>query len=208
MDSRGQYHFKLVLLGNAGVGKSCLVLRFTRDEFFADQESTIGAAFLTKSVRLEDASTVKIEIWDTAGQERYRSLAPMYYRGAQAAIIVFDLTSRESYDGSKSWVKELQRRADPNLVIALVGNKADLRDKRVIEADEANEYAKSQNLFYMETSAKDATNVENVFTECARRVPKVSNTNTKRDVVPLRPGTNATTNTTGGGAVASKGCCG
>ena len=89
------FHYKLVLLGDSAVGKSCLVVRFVRDEFFEFQEPTIGAAFLTQTVSLDDA-TVKFEIWDTAGQERYRSLAPMYYRGAAAAIVVFDITKKVS----------------------------------------------------------------------------------------------------------------
>jgi len=124
-------HFKLVLLGDSAVGKSCLVVRFVRDEFFEFQEPTIGAAFLTQTVTLDD-STVKFEIWDTAGQERYRSLAPMYYRGAAAAIVVFDITKKDSFIGAKSWVKELQRRGDPNVVIALAGNKADMDSKRKV----------------------------------------------------------------------------
>jgi len=109
----------VVLLGDTAVGKSCLVVRFVRDEFFEFQEPTIGAAFLTQTVSLDDA-TVKFEIWDTAGQERYRSLAPMYYRGAAAAIVVYDITNKDSFNGAKSWVKELQRRGDPNVIIALV----------------------------------------------------------------------------------------
>ena len=113
------FQFKLVLLGDSAVGKSSLVLRFVRGQFFEYQESTIGAAFLTQTVALDDA-TVKFEIWDTAGQERYRSLAPMYYRGASAAIVVYDITNPDSFAGAKSWVKELQRRGDPNVVIALV----------------------------------------------------------------------------------------
>lgn len=127
-------HFKLVLLGDTAVGKSCLVVRFVRDEFFEFQEPTIGAAFLTQSVSLGD-STVKFEIWDTAGQERYRSLAPMYYRGAAAAIVVYDITNKESFNGAKSWVKELQRRGDPNVTIALAGNKADLESKRNVHKE-------------------------------------------------------------------------
>eukprot|EP01032_Pedospumella_encystans_P029341 gene29341-33135_t len=132
-------HFKLVLLGDSAVGKSCLVVRFVRDEFFEFQEPTIGAAFLTQTVTLDDA-TVKFEIWDTAGQERYRSLAPMYYRGAAAAIVVYDITKKDSFNGAKSWVKELQRRGDPNVVIALAGNKADMEGKRKVQTEEAQQY--------------------------------------------------------------------
>ena len=127
-------HFKLVLLGDTAVGKSCIVVRFVRKEFFEFQEPTIGAAFLTQTITL-DSTQVKFEIWDTAGQERYRSLAPMYYRGAAAAIVVYDVTNPASFDGAKSWVRELQRRGDPNVVIALAANKADLEDKRKVSKE-------------------------------------------------------------------------
>ncbi|ETW02720.1 hypothetical protein, variant [Aphanomyces invadans] len=126
-------HFKLVLIGDTAVGKSCLVVRFVRDEFFEFQEPTIGAAFLTQTVSMDDGVTVKFEIWDTAGQERYRSLAPMYYRGAAAAIVVYDVTNKDSFTGAMSWVKELQRRGDPNVIIALAGNKADLESRRTVD---------------------------------------------------------------------------
>ncbi|KAF9130196.1 hypothetical protein KI688_000289 [Linnemannia hyalina] len=116
---------KLVLLGEAAVGKSSLVLRFVNDEFQLNKEPTIGAAFLTQKCRLED-KVIKFEIWDTAGQERFHSLAPMYYRNAQAAVIVYDVTKASSLEKAKSWVKELQRQANPNIVIALTGNKVDL----------------------------------------------------------------------------------
>eukprot|EP00428_Durinskia_dybowskii_P042297 CAMPEP_0170255508 /NCGR_PEP_ID=MMETSP0116_2-20130129/27607_1 /TAXON_ID=400756 /ORGANISM="Durinskia baltica, Strain CSIRO CS-38" /LENGTH=193 /DNA_ID=CAMNT_0010506517 /DNA_START=25 /DNA_END=606 /DNA_ORIENTATION=- len=165
------HHFKLVLLGDTAVGKSCLVVRFVRDEFFEFQEPTIGAAFLTQTVQLDDA-TVKFEIWDTAGQERYRSLAPMYYRGASAAVIVYDITNPDSFTGAKSWVKELQRRGDPNVVIALAGNKADLESRRKVEFEEANAYAEENGILHLETSAKNANNVKALFVEIAKKLPK------------------------------------
>jgi Ras-related protein Rab-5C len=165
------HHFKLVLLGDTAVGKSCLVVRFVRDEFFEFQEPTIGAAFLTQTVQLDDA-TVKFEIWDTAGQERYRSLAPMYYRGAAAAIVVYDITNPDSFTGAKSWVKELQRRGDPNVVIALAGNKADLESRRKVQFEEANSYAEENGILHLETSAKNANNVKALFVEIATKLPK------------------------------------
>ncbi|PBL00751.1 ras-domain-containing protein [Armillaria gallica] len=116
---------KLVLLGEAAVGKSSVVLRFVSNEFQANKEPTIGAAFLTQKCRLEDR-VLRYEIWDTAGQERFHSLAPMYYRNAQAAVVVYDVTKATSLEKAKSWVKELQRQANPNIVIALAGNKVDL----------------------------------------------------------------------------------
>lgn len=168
----GMCQFKLVLLGEAAVGKSSLVLRFVKGQFLEYQESTIGAAFLTQTVCLEDDTKVKFEIWDTAGQERYHSLAPMYYRGAQAAIVVYDVTNADSFTKAKSWVKELQRQANPNMVIALAGNKADLAAKRQVATQEVVGYAEEQGLLFMETSAKTAMNVNEIFMEIARTLPK------------------------------------
>jgi len=116
---------KLVLLGEAAVGKSSLVLRFVNNDFQENKEPTIGAAFLTQKISLPDR-IIKFEIWDTAGQERFASLAPMYYRNAQAALVVYDLTKPTSLTKAKHWVAELQRQASPGIVIALVGNKLDL----------------------------------------------------------------------------------
>ncbi|XP_052757818.1 ras-related protein Rab-5B isoform X2 [Galleria mellonella] len=154
--------FKLVLLGESAVGKSSLVLRFVKGQFHEYQESTIGAAFLTQTVCLDDI-TVKFEIWDTAGQERYHSLAPMYYRGAQAAIVVYDITNQDTFGRAKNWVKELQRQASPSIVIALAGNKSDLAAKRMVEFEEAQAYADENGLLFMETSAKTAMNVNDIF---------------------------------------------
>ncbi|XP_039112743.1 ras-related protein Rab-5C [Hyaena hyaena] len=163
--------FKLVLLGESAVGKSSLVLRFVKGQFHEYQESTIGAAFLTQTVCLDD-TTVKFEIWDTAGQERYHSLAPMYYRGAQAAIVVYDITNTDTFARAKNWVKELQRQASPNIVIALAGNKADLASKRAVEFQEAQAYAEDNSLLFMETSAKTAMNVNEIFMAIAKKLPK------------------------------------
>ena len=163
--------FKLVLLGESAVGKSSLVLRFVKGQFHEYQESTIGAAFLSQTVCLDD-TTVKFEIWDTAGQERYHSLAPMYYRGAQAAIVVYDITNQDTFARAKTWVQELQRQASPTIVIALAGNKADLASKRMVEYEEAQAYAEENQLLFMETSAKTAMQVNDLFLAIAQKLPK------------------------------------
>lgn len=180
--------FKVVLLGESAVGKSSLVLRFVKREFHEFQESTIGAAFLTQTVQIDD-TTVKFEIWDTAGQERYHSLAPMYYRGAQAALIVYDITSKDSFLKAQNWVRELQRQANANIVIALVGNKLDLANKRAVENSEAKEYADENNLLFMETSAKTAINVVEVFTAIATRLPKGDNISRDGVIKPVEKDT-------------------
>ncbi|KAF0911319.1 hypothetical protein E2562_008068 [Oryza meyeriana var. granulata] len=160
---------KLVLLGDVGTGKSSLVLRFVKGQFVEFQESTIGAAFFSQTLAVND-ETVKFEIWDTAGQERYHSLAPMYYRGAAAAIVVYDITNAASFTRAKKWVQELQAQGNPNTIMALAGNKADLVEARQVPAEEAKTYAQENGLFFMETSAKTAINVNDVFHEIANKL--------------------------------------
>jgi Ras-related protein Rab-5C len=175
---------KLVLLGEAAVGKSSLVLRFVNDDFQENKEPTIGAAFLTQKCNLP-TRTIKFEIWDTAGQERFASLAPMYYRNAQSALVVYDITKPTSLTKAKHWVAELQRQASPGIVIALVGNKLDLagvaddaedeeavEDRRAISTAEAKAYAEEEGLLFYETSAKTGENVQAVFEAIANAIPE------------------------------------
>ncbi|KAE9462805.1 hypothetical protein C3L33_05288, partial [Rhododendron williamsianum] len=138
-----------VLLGDMGAGKTSLVLRFVKGQFYEFQESTIGAAFFTQVLSLNEG-TIKFDIWDTAGQERYHSLAPMYYRGAAAAVVVYDITSMVG---------------NPNLITVLVANKADLEAKRQVENEVGEQYAKDNRLMFLETSAKTAQNVNELFYE-------------------------------------------
>ncbi|KAK0481507.1 GTP-binding protein RAB5 [Armillaria novae-zelandiae] len=162
-----QFQFKLVLLGESAVGKSSLVLRFVKDQFDDYRESTIGAAFLTQTVTLEDQTSVK----DTAGQERYKSLAPMYYRNANCAVVVYDITQSASLEKARTWIRELQRQADPSIVIALCGNKTDLSARRQVTEEEAKKYADEEGLMWGETSAKTGEGVSDIFMAIAKKLP-------------------------------------
>uniref|UniRef100_A0A7S3YFV0 Uncharacterized protein n=1 Tax=Lotharella globosa TaxID=91324 RepID=A0A7S3YFV0_9EUKA len=171
MAKKIQNNFKLVLLGDAAVGKSSCVERFVKNEFFEFQQPTIGAAFLTQTIPL-DEYIVKFEIWDTAGQERYRSLAPMYYRGAAAALVVYDITDSDSFAGARTWIDELQRQGSADIVIGLAGNKLDLHSQRKVDAKEAKAYADENGCIFFETSAKTGANVQEIFVAIAQKLPK------------------------------------
>ena len=188
---KGTKRSKMVLLGDTAVGKSCIVGRFIRNEFFEFQEPTIGAAFSTGKVELEQQD-VYFEIWDTAGQERYRSLAPMYYRGAQGAMVVYDITSNDSFNGAQSWIRELLSRA-PNCFILLVGNKSDLEENRRVNLEDGAELSNKFNLHFFETSVKEKNNtqdvinymIENIINEITVKLDKNEHLIGKEDIVDI-----------------------
>lgn len=157
------YLFKVVLIGDSEVGKSNLLLRFTRDEFNLESRSTIGVEFASRSVTLEDNKVAKAQIWDTAGQERYRAITSAYYRGALGALLCFDLTKRTSFESIERWLEELSEHATPRIRTLLIGNKCDLEHLRTVSTEEAQELATSRNMAYVETSALNSTNVEHAF---------------------------------------------
>uniref|UniRef100_A0A3Q0TBC3 small monomeric GTPase n=1 Tax=Amphilophus citrinellus TaxID=61819 RepID=A0A3Q0TBC3_AMPCI len=161
-DDEYDYLFKVVLIGDSGVGKSNLLSRFTRNEFNLESKSTIGVEFATRSIQV-DGKTIKAQIWDTAGQERYRAITSAYYRGAVGALLVYDIAKHLTYENVDRWLKELRDHADNNIVIMLVGNKSDLRHLRAVPTDEARAFAEKNTLSFIETSALDSTNVEEAF---------------------------------------------
>eukprot|EP00062_Callorhinchus_milii_P002152 gi/632939133/ref/XP_007907824.1/ PREDICTED: ras-related protein Rab-11A [Callorhinchus milii] len=161
-DEEYDYLFKVVLIGDSGVGKSNLLSRFTRNEFNLESKSTIGVEFATRSIQV-DGKTIKAQIWDTAGQERYRAITSAYYRGAVGALLVYDIAKHLTYENVERWLKELRDHADSNIVIMLVGNKSDLRHLRAVPTDEAKAFAEKNGLSFIETSALDSTNVETAF---------------------------------------------
>ncbi|XP_054815181.1 ras-related protein RABA1f [Prosopis cineraria] len=163
------YLFKVVLIGDSGVGKSNLLSRFTRNEFSLESKSTIGVEFATRSISVDD-KMVKAQIWDTAGQERYRAITSAYYRGAVGALLVYDITRHVTFENVERWLKELRDHTDSNVVVMLVGNKADLRHLRAVSTEDAKSFAEKENTFFMETSALESVNVENAFTEVLTQI--------------------------------------
>lgn len=156
------YLYKVVLIGDSGVGKSNLLSRFTRNEFNLETKSTIGVEFATRSIQA-DGKTIKAQIWDTAGQERYRAITSAYYRGAVGALLVYDISKQVTFKNVERWLTELRENAAQNIVIMLVGNKSDLRHLREVPTEAAKEYAEKNGLSFIETSALDSTNVELAF---------------------------------------------
>ncbi|PWN18458.1 ras-domain-containing protein [Microstroma glucosiphilum] len=213
-DAQYDYLFKVVLIGDSGTGKSNLLSRFTRNEFSLESKSTIGVEFATRSISV-DSKTVKAQIWDTAGQERYRAITSAYYRGAVGALLVYDIAKHPTYVNVSRWLKELRDHADSNIVIMLVGNKSDLRHLRAVPTDEAKSFAAENNLSFIETSALDASNVEqafqNILTEIYRIVSNKALQSSDEVIKPTGGSETITvqTSTDDGGAAGKKagGCC-
>ncbi|XP_076449390.1 ras-related protein Rab-22A-like [Babylonia areolata] len=176
---------KVCLLGDSGVGKSSIVMRFVTGTYRPALESTIGASFMSKSL-VVDGTGYRFQIWDTAGQEKFRSLAPMYYRGAAAAVIVYDVTRPTTFKAVKAWIQELRSFGPRDIVIAIAGNKCDLEELREVTEKDAQEYASSINAIFGETSAMTAVNVEEMFTALARQLPPEEELPSAGSVVNLR----------------------
>jgi small GTP-binding protein len=162
-------NYKVVFLGETSVGKSSIVSRFTRDEFFEYKEPTIGAAFQTKSIHTDNGFIVNMEFWDTAGQERYRALAPMYYRGAKAAFIVYDITNKETIQNAKYWIREITNKGEPGCILVLLGNKLDILNRQ-IEYEEVSSFIENSNIMFAEVSAKTGQNIHNVMNDVAKEL--------------------------------------
>merc|ERR1712083_524879 len=159
MAAEYDYLFKLLLIGDSGVGKSCLLLRFADDTYTESHISTIGVDFKIRTIQL-DGKTIKLQIWDTAGQERFRTITSSYYRGAHCIIVVYDITDADSFGNVKQWLEEIQRYACEGVNKLMVGNKCDLASKRAVEKKSAEEFAAKLDIPFLETSAKSNNNVE------------------------------------------------
>lgn len=202
MNPEYDYLFKLLLIGDSGVGKSCLLLRFADDTYTESYISTIGVDFKIRTIEL-DGKTIKLQIWDTAGQERFRTITSSYYRGAHGIIVVYDVTDQESFNNVKQWLHEIERYASENVNKLLVGNKCDLTAKKVVDYTTAKEFADSIGIPFLETSAKNATNVEQAFMTMAAEIKNRMGPQTAAADTKPKVNINASTPVKQGGG----GCC-
>ena len=167
MNKDYDYLLKFLLIGDAGVGKSCLLQRFADDAFSETYLSTIGVDFRIKTMDI-DGKLIKLQIWDTAGQERFRTITSSYYRGADGVIIVYDVTDPNSFANTRNWIQEIHRYAGEDVQVMLIGNKSDLTERKLVDYNTAHEFAEEMGITFFESSAKNATNVEHMFTALAK----------------------------------------
>ena len=156
-------------MGDSGVGKSCIILRYIENNFSTNLMNSIGVDFKLKNIEL-DNKKIKLQIWDTAGQERFRTITTSYYKGAHAILIVFDITDRESFEHVRNWMADIDKFAKEGVLRILVGNKCDLENSRQVRKEEGNELANKYGIKYIETSAKETTNIEDLFISTAKNL--------------------------------------
>jgi len=163
------YSFKYIIVGDSGVGKSCLLLQFTDKRFHPIHELTIGVEFGSRLITIGNEQ-VKLQMWDTAGQEVFRSITRSYYRNAAGALLVYDITRRETFDHMKRWLEEARQNTAASTKIILVGNKSDLEARRQVQREEGEKFAKENDLIFVETSAKTSVNVDDAFIMSAQQI--------------------------------------
>ena len=174
--------FKVVLVGESGVGKTSIITQFIDQTFQEDQQSTTGGTFSTKSVVCEGGKILKFEIWDTAGQEKYRSLTTMFYKDANAAVMVYDVTRKESFDEIKNyWSNQIKENSPENIILVIAGNKSDLIEQETVDEEEARNFAKELNAIFISTSAKSSEGINSLFEEIAKKHTGSTNITIKED---------------------------
>ena len=172
-DKKYDYIFKLILIGSSGVGKTSILQRYIQKIFNDDYTCTIGVDFFMKSMKIDD-KLIKLQLWDTAGTEKFKSITTGYYRGANAAFIVFDLTSRKSFESVSEWIENYYKYSNPDYErhVILIGNKSDLKNERIITEDEIDDFVKLNKIKYFETSAKNGENIDESFLFIAEQLMK------------------------------------
>jgi len=177
--------YKVLLLGDSTVGKTCFLLRYCDKTFQDAHLSTIGLDYRVKTMTLKNKKNIKLQIWDTAGQDRFRAITKNYYKGANGIILIYDVTNLQTYENVKNWITQIREETNPNVVIYLAGNKIDIpEEERAVKTEEGKEIADEYKLQFKETSAKDGINVNEVFQELVEKIDEV---NSKLEVSKPEP---------------------
>ena len=161
--------YKILLLGDSSVGKTCFLMRYTDNTFQEIHMSTIGLDYKLKNVQLDDGKMVKIQIWDTAGQDRFRSITKNYYKGAHGIILIYDITNKKSFENVRNWINQIKEEVSEKVSIILVGNKIDDEEHRVVATDDGEKIAKELGLMFFECSAKSGVNIDSTFNELVKK---------------------------------------
>jgi len=177
--------YKVLILGDSSVGKTCFLLKYTDKVFNEVYMSTIGLDYRLKTLTLKNGKKVKLQIWDTAGQDRFRTITKNYYKGANGIILIYDVTSTETYENVENWISQIKEEASPNVVIYLVGNKVDMEDKRKVSTEEGQKIADENNLPFIETSAKSDININETFDNLVEKMDSVFSNLEKKDSVAI-----------------------
>ncbi|KAI9473800.1 MAG: ras family-domain-containing protein [Benjaminiella poitrasii] len=210
-NSNYSYIIKYIIIGDTGVGKSCILLQFTDNRFMPAHDLTIGVGFGTRFIEVNDRQ-IKLQIWDTAGQESFRSITRSYYRGAAGALLVYDITRRETFEHLSVWLEDVRQHANPNTVIMLIGNKCDLENNRQVSKEEAERFAEENGLYFLETSAKSAENVNKAFEDTAKSIQEkiqsgVIDMNSESNGIKLGHSQGGSSLPSGNSSSSNGGCC-
>ena len=180
--TEGVESFKVVLVGESGVGKTSIITQFIDQTFQEDQQSTTGGTFSTKSVICDNGKTLKFEIWDTAGQERYRSLTKMFYKDANAAVLVYDITRKDSFEELQNyWSQQIKESSPPNIILAIAANKSDLISQEAVEEEKAREFANELGAIFVSTTATTVESINELFIEIAKKYTNATDIKIKGD---------------------------